>query len=243
MNEWSDISVLVPTGDIDISSVPRLRSSIESLMDSGIVRILINCENVTFIDSTGVAFLLARARQFARAHGLLSLVNVSSNVMRFLQIARLVDALHASPRTRPEIPMLAPDASPRWSKSIVVCEGVDHLSAYRHRIAEMLSGLPMSENDRYDMSLAVGEALGNAYDHADDARGCTLALSAYDDRVIAVLRDSGCGYEISREDAPAVSEMRGRGIRLMRLLVDSVDIRRREDASGTVVRLVKLYKR
>lgn len=241
MSEWNDISVLVPTGDIDISSVPRLRSSIESLKGSGVVRILINCENVAFIDSTGVAFLLTVARSLSREHGLLSLVNLSSNVMRFLQIARLVDALHASPRTRPEVPLLAPDASPRWSKSVTVCEGVDHLPAYRHRMAEMLSGLPMSENDRYDMALAVGEALGNAYDHANGARGCTLAVSAYDDRVVAVLRDCGCGYEISQDEAPAVSETRGRGIRLMRLLVDSVDVSRRDDVPGTVVRLVKLY--
>ena len=105
----------------------------------------------------------------------------------------------------------------------------------------MLSTLPMSEGDRFDYALAVGEALSNAYDHADGARGCTMTVAAYDDRVVTILRDCGCGYEIADKDAPEVSELRGRGIRLMRLLVDNVEVSRRGDRPGTQVRLVKLF--
>ena len=242
MNGWNDITVLAPAGDIDISTAPGLRSRIDTLIALGSPRVIINCENVSFVDSTGIACLVSSARALSRCAGMLSMVNVSSNVMRFLQIGRLTEALHATPSERPAVPVLAPDASPCWSKSLPIVEGVENLSYYRHRIVEMLSTLPMSEGDRFDYALAVGEALSNAYDHADGAHGCTMTVAAYDDRVVTILRDCGCGYEISDDDAPVVSELRGRGIRLMRLLVDNVEVSRRCDCPGTQVRLVKLFR-
>lgn len=62
MNEWNDIAVLVPVRDIDIASVPLLREQVDGLIDMGTRRIIINCQNVAFIDSTGLAFLLTCAR-------------------------------------------------------------------------------------------------------------------------------------------------------------------------------------
>ncbi len=107
MNEWNDIAVIAPTTDIDLASVPRLREQVDALIDSGVRRVLVNCQNVTFIDSTGLAFLLSRARALYGREGLLSLVNASSDVARFLQIARLIDILHVSTVERPAIPVIA----------------------------------------------------------------------------------------------------------------------------------------
>ena len=96
MNEWNDIAVLTPPGDIDIASVPALRRRLDNLIDRGVRRVVINCQAVGFIDSTGLAFLLTRARELMRHEGLLSLVNASDGVVRFLEIARLVDILHVA---------------------------------------------------------------------------------------------------------------------------------------------------
>ena len=49
MNEWNDIAVIAPTTDIDLASVPRLREQVDALIDSGVRRVLVNCQNVTFI--------------------------------------------------------------------------------------------------------------------------------------------------------------------------------------------------
>ena len=103
MNEWNDIAVIAPAGDIDIASVPRLREQVDALIENGVRRILVNCQNVSFIDSTGLAFLLVRARTLFDREGLLSLVNTSPQVVRFLQIARLLDALHVSATEKPPI--------------------------------------------------------------------------------------------------------------------------------------------
>lgn len=240
MNEWNDIAVIAPAHDIDIATVPYLRGQVDGLIGSGVRRVLVNCENVTFIDSTGLAFLLSRARALLKRDGLLSLVNASPEVTRFIQIARLMGVLHVSPADRPPVPVPAPDAEPLWSKSFAVRQGVENLAGYRHRIADMLSALPLGRDDCFDMALAAGEALSNAYDHACDACGCVVGVEAFPDRVVIEVRDCGCGYEIAPDEEPPETASRGRGIRLMRLLADSVEVRRRTDTQGTLVRLVKL---
>ena len=240
MSEWNDIAVIAPSRDIDIATVPYLRDRVDGLLDAGMRRVLFNCQNVTFIDSTGLAFLLSCARALAKRDGLLSLVNASPAVVRFIQIARLLDVLHVSAARKAPVPVLEPGAEPLWSKSVLVREGAEHLGYYRHRLVDMLSALPLSRDDCFDTALAAGEALSNAYDHACGACGCTLTVHAYADRVVIEVRDCGRGYEIAPDEEPECTEDRGRGIRLMRMLVDSVEVRRRTDAPGTLVRLLKL---
>ena len=239
MREWMDIAVITPPGDIDISSVGALRAQFDGLAKGGTRRVVVNCQRVGFIDSTGLAFLVSRARELMREDGMLSLVNASGHLARFLQIARLTDALHVSLANRPPVPVLAPGATPQWSRSIAVKPGVEHLGRYRHRVVELLSGLPMASDAVYDTALAVGEALGHAYDHAGGA-GCVMNVRAYRDRVVIEVCDEGCGFEIADDEEPSSTEERGRGIKLMRMLVDSVEVRRRTDAPGTMVRLIKL---
>ena len=235
-----DIAVLAPVSDIDIATVPGLRSEVDSLIAAGTRRILLNCENVTFIDSTGLAFLLSRARRLMQEGGMLSLVNVSAEVSRFLQIARLISVLHVTARDRPPVPVLSPGTLPVWSRSISVAEGIEHLGLYRHRVVELLETLPLGRDAVYDTALAAGEALGNAYDHAG-AAGCVLNVRAYEDRVVIEVCDCGGGFEIAPDEDVAESEERGRGIKLMRMLVDSAEVRRRTDVQGTMVRLIKLF--
>ena len=239
MNEWNDITVITPVADIDIATVPQLRTRIDDLIVGGCRRIIVNCQNVSFVDSTGLAFLLTRARRLTQAEGLLTLVNASPEVVRFLQIARLIDVLHVSGTQSLPVPVLSPDAMPRWSKSFSVHEGVENLGYYRHRLVELLESVPMSREACFDVALATSEALGNAYDHAT-GEGGVLTVRAYDDRVVIEVTDRGEGFEIAADEEPDESEERGRGIKLMRMLVDSVEVRRRVDVQGTYVRLVKL---
>lgn len=241
MKEWNDIAVIAPASDIDISTVPLLRERLDGLIDSGVRRVLVNCQGVSFIDSTGLAFLLSRARRLFRLEGMLSLVNASPSIVRFIQIARLVDVLHVTSQDKPPVPVLAPNASPLWSRTVSVREGVENLGAYRHWVADMLSTLPFSSDECFDTALAAGEALSNAYDHAC-AAGCSLTMNAFADRVVIEVSDCGCGYSIASDKEVVASEDRGRGIKLMRMLVDSVDVARRSDGQGTVVRMIKLVK-
>ena len=68
-----------------------------------------------------------------------------------------------------------------------------------------------------------------------------LNARAYPDRVVIEVCDCGGGFELAPGEEVAASEERGRGITLMRMLVDSVEVRRRADVQGTMVRLIKLF--
>ncbi len=241
MREWKDIAVITPPGDIDLASVPALREEVDASILAGTCRVLINCQRVTFIDSTGLAFLLTRARRLAQRDGMLSLVAVSSDIVRFLEIARLLDTLHVSPADRPAIPALERGLSPIWSKTLNIAGDVGQLGYYRHRVVEMLGGVRLSKEDCFDMALAVGEALGNAYDHTP-GKDIVMDVSAYADRVIIEVKDTGEGFSLAPDELPDMSEERGRGIRLMRMLVDRVDVELRQDVRGTLVRLTKLLQ-
>ena len=239
MSELNDIALIAPTGDIDISCAPLLREQLDALIDGGTRRILVSCQNVGFIDSTGLSVLVSRARRMMLAGGLLSLVGAPAQIARFLQIARLIDVLHVGVADKPPVPVLEPGAMPLWSRCIMVDGGIPKLGEYRHRVGDLLDTLAMSEDAKFDTALAAGEALSNAFDHAC-CEGCAMTVHAYADRVVIEVRDCGCGFEIAAGEEPEASEERGRGIKLMRLLVDSVEVRRREDAPGTCTRLIKL---
>jgi anti-sigma regulatory factor (Ser/Thr protein kinase) len=105
-----------------------------------------------------------------------------------------------------------------------------------------MRGMPFSEDEIFDMTLACGEALGNAVDHTC-ATGVLATVTAYDDRIEVDVADCGEGFELGANEEPPETgpgAERGRGIRLMRLLTDAVSITRKPSGKGTVARLVKL---
>ncbi|MGW4113322.1 ATP-binding protein [Actinosynnema sp. NPDC004786] len=109
------------------------------------------------------------------------------------------------------------------------------LSAVRAQLDAWLSAEGLSEDDRYDLLLAVNEAASNAVEHAygPDQQGVVHihAEAGPDGGVRVVITDYG-GWRVP----PPVLSARGRGLLLMRENVDEVLVDRRPD--GTTVTLV-----
>jgi len=233
--------VLVPlSGDLCVRSAPALKQTLERLLDQGCKRIVLNMSEVSYVDSAGMGVLFATMRRMRAHGGLLSLVNVSPDVMRALKIARIVDLIPVSATgVRQEVPELDPSVQPLWRYTIPV-DG-DDLHATRARIEQLASRLSFTHDDVFDLTLAAGEAIGNAADHTC-GKGILVTASAYPDRMVVEITDHGDGFclDVGRAVRPSMDEERGRGIRLMQLLVDSVTIQNRKGGAGTVVRLVKL---
>ena len=101
--------------------------------------------------------------------------------------------------------------------------------------------MPFSNDAVFDLMLAAGEALGNAVDHTC-GEGILATASGYPDRMVIEVADCGGGFDPSEQAERCLNQTdeRGRGIRLMRLLVDSVSIVPRPSGSGMLVRLEKL---
>jgi anti-sigma regulatory factor (Ser/Thr protein kinase) len=101
----------------------------------------------------------------------------------------------------------------------------------RRALRSFLMGLRLEEDRAHDVILAVGEAAGNAIEHAYNGHGGGVRLRAYVDpqrHLIVEVHDSG---RWRLEGDPE----RGRGLGIMKALVDRVSIE--STHAGTNVRL------
>ena len=244
MANSTDILVVPVEGDLDVTCVGRLRSYIDERVAAGCRRVILNMAQATYVDSLGMSLIFSEARQLRERGGLLSLVNVNDNVYRALVICRLVDFVPVTGGgPKPPIPALDPSVRPDWHGTVRVDPA--RMSDARRRMEQLLDKTGLTPDEAFDLTLAGGEALGNAIDHTC-AEGVLLSVWVYPDRVVVEVTDCGRGFELGEDERPPVGSgdaalERGRGIKLMRMLADSVEIRRKASGDGTVVRLVKLF--
>ena len=100
------------------------------------------------------------------------------------------------------------------------------LALIRSRVVEFARSMPFSEEEIDDIKLAVGEASANAIRHGAAAASCKVAVKMERrPRCLKVsIADQGCGFDPSSVPTPAPGALveNGRGIMLMRALVDEV---------------------
>ncbi len=118
------------------------------------------------------------------------------------------------------------------------------VSRIRSRVAQFARGVQFSEDDIEDIKLAVGEACTNAVRHGASAHCCfvTVRVETQPDAVRIVVSDKGCGFDPTSIKVTAAGSLiqSGRGILLMRALVDEVKIH--FGNPGTSVELVKYVR-
>lgn len=102
---------------------------------------------------------------------------------------------------------------------------------------------------RGQLALAVSEACSNAVRHATGERAYQLCAEAEDSTVIIEVQDNGPGLPAELDPAgapaephpagmPATDKLNGRGLALMRISTDAVELRRRR-TGGLSVRMFK----
>lgn len=241
MSAQTNIALLPLEGDLDVRSVPQVKRVVAQLINNGCRRVVLNMGKVGYVDSAGVGLLLFLVRTMREAGGLLSITDVSPQLMRMFKRYRLVDYAPVScVGQRQVVPEL--DSSARPISCNVLRVDPQNLAGVRGRVAELLRRMNFSNDALFDMTLAVGEALGNAVDHTS-CEGVLATVTMYPDRAVVEVSDCGEGFQIKSCDEPVTTcdpIERGRGIKLMRLLADSVTIGLKPSGKGTVVRLVKM---
>ncbi|MGH8983249.1 MAG: SpoIIE family protein phosphatase [Acidimicrobiia bacterium] len=110
------------------------------------------------------------------------------------------------------------------------------LGKLRARLGEWLERLGAAPSERGEITLAVSEAAANAVEHAYGLRDGDFIVegSSDDGRVVVVVRDFGRWFERATQSG-------GRGVSLMRSLMDDVDIDR--GVEGTTVTLRRRLRR
>ncbi len=241
MGAEANIAVVVVDRDLDVTTVDSVRRHIDSLIDTGCRRIILSLAGADYVDSAGMGLILSELRRMRSLGGLISLVGVHQRVYQSLCLMRMSDFLPISRfGVKADVNELDPSVLPEWRKTFSVDAG--KLEAARTRLEALLAELPLSPDAVFDLKLASGEAVGNAVDHTSEG-GVLVTVAAYADRVCVDIADNGQGFlpdDLDDQALDAFAE-RGRGIRLMKLLADSVSIQPKSSGQGTVVRLVKMF--
>ncbi|HEX2382053.1 MAG TPA: STAS domain-containing protein [Acidimicrobiales bacterium] len=87
--EWT---VLAVSGEIDIATAPSLREKLHSLLAEGRLRLIVDLDEVTFLDSTALGVLVGVLKRARTEGGELRIVCNQPRVRKVFEITRLDSA-------------------------------------------------------------------------------------------------------------------------------------------------------
>ena len=106
------------------------------------------------------------------------------------------------------------------------------LATLRHTLSAWLENSELEGLSRDDLVLATHEAAANAIEHAGASDPVWVDAFVLDGEIIIEVHDTG-----HWKDDQQVSELRGRGLSLVSMLVNDVEVLR--DSGGTTLRLLQ----
>lgn len=89
----SDMIVVAPEGEITSRSYPEFEEKLTVCADSS-MNVLFDMQNVTFINSVGIVFLLRMREMAEREHAHFVMYGLSSNVERIVRRLQLIELLN-----------------------------------------------------------------------------------------------------------------------------------------------------
>lgn len=120
---------------------------------------------------------------------------------------------------------------------VILRRGEDDLPLCREAAQKAAAAAGFEGQVLGDIVCAVFEACVNAVTHGRSGQAATLRIRVYEDRLEAVVKDSGRGLDTPPGGPlPPPTVPHGRGIPLMRAFMDEVKL---DDSNGLQVTLVK----
>ncbi len=89
-------TVLAARGEIDVAAAPELRERLVDLVEDGRTKLVVDLEDVDFIDSTGLGVLVGAVRRARAAAGDVRLVCTNSRLLKVFDVTGLDDVFHIS---------------------------------------------------------------------------------------------------------------------------------------------------
>lgn len=234
-------------GDIDMSTAPDLEDALSGAVNRGCVNLVLDLAQVPYADSSALGLIVWVNRLLEPRDGRLVLAGATRDVSRILELSGLIGAAPAvSAAADAEVALagmrLAPPSTPPlWTRRLEVPAVAASLSRTRAEVCEMLEPLGLPESTRFDIRVAVGEAIANAIRHGSplgETDTVGVSVSAHDDRVTVVVTDRGQGFDGAAGPGGDPYAASGRGVMFMRALMDSVEFAPLA-GGGTAVTLVK----
>ena len=79
------------SGEMDLYNAHRLKEVVAKMLEKGIRDFVINVDNVTYIDSTGIGALMHVHSKIKKENRRLLLANVKGTVRQVIQLTKLMD--------------------------------------------------------------------------------------------------------------------------------------------------------
>lgn len=92
VTEQGEWTVLAVSGEIDIATAPSLREKLHSLLADGKMQLIIDLDEVTFLDSTALGVLVGVLKRARTEGGELRIVCNQPRVRKVFEITRLDSA-------------------------------------------------------------------------------------------------------------------------------------------------------
>lgn len=114
---------------------------------------------------------------------------------------------------------------------------VDSVPHARHRLSDWLSELDLPQSTIDDMALAITELVTNAVEASPTASAPVLVHATCSDRDLSIeVIDEGQGFDLEDTNStrPGPRAIRGRGLPIVRALVDLVEVDRSDGRTRVV---------
>lgn len=86
----NNTSVIKLVGDIDVYTSSDLKDAINSQIDFGAKRIIIDMEDVYYIDSSGIGVFVFTIGSFKRVNGKIGIVKITENVRKVFELTKII---------------------------------------------------------------------------------------------------------------------------------------------------------
>jgi serine/threonine-protein kinase RsbW len=130
------------------------------------------------------------------------------------------------------------DPSPRLEMTVSLPRQSHSVPVIRRLAAQILRAFGVAADSIHDVELAISEACANVIQHAVDSEGYEVSIELAADRCAITVLDRGEGFEADVKHQDDVDAESGRGLSLMRALVDNLNFVS-EPKIGAVVHMVK----
>ena len=91
-----DVGTVVVRGEIDVATAPQLREALHELVQGGAKQIVLDCAALSFLDSSGIGWLVATRKRLGD-DGQLVIDSPPSHVRKVLELTGVTEELSLRP--------------------------------------------------------------------------------------------------------------------------------------------------
>jgi len=90
VGEKDGVVLLKLNGEVDVYTAPKLKSRLIDLVDQGKFKIIVDLEEVDFMDSSGLGVLVGGLKRVRSHDGAIALICTQENILKIFRITGLV---------------------------------------------------------------------------------------------------------------------------------------------------------